>query len=220
MRVAAVTLGSFAAVRLFPAPKKARATTRGREGGGFRRRRMPMAALSSSSGKDAREVPLLFLDIDGVLNRTATAPQINLEQDKVDRLRDVLDKSGADVVLSTYWRAFEEYIAYTFGRMGAQGERVVGRTPGNPHLQDSVAHDDAVKTTRIVEIATYMEERFGADQAAWPDFAIVDDKQVVPDGNAWSSRFVRTTHDVGLTDELAAELLGALTGVPSAVDAR
>lgn len=179
-----------------------------------------MAALSSSSGKDAREVPLLFLDIDGVLNRTATAPQINLEQDKVDRLRDVLDKSGADVVLSTYWRAFEEYIAYTFGRMGAQSERVVGRTPGNPHLQDSVAHDDAVKTTRIVEIATYMEQRFGADQAAWPEFAIVDDKQVVPDGNAWSSRFVRTTHDVGLTDELAAELLGALTGVPSAVDAR
>ena len=220
MCVAAVTLGSFAAVRLFPAPKKARATTREREGGGFRRSRLPMAALSSSSGKDAREVPLLFLDIDGVLNRTATAPQINLEQDKVDRLRDVLDKSGADVVLSTYWRAFEEYIAYTFGRMGAQGERVVGRTPGNPHLQDSVAHDDAVKTTRIVEIATYMEERFGADQAAWPDFAIVDDKQVVPDGNAWSSRFVRTTHDVGLTDELAAELLGALTGVPSAVDAR
>ena len=220
MCVAAVTLGSFAAVRLFPAPKKARATTRGREGGGFRRSRLPMAALSSSSGKDAREVPLLFLDIDGVLNRTATAPQINLEQDKVDRLRDVLDKSGADVVLSTYWRAFEEYIAYTFGRMGAQGERVVGRTPGNPHLQDSVAHDDAVKTTRIVEIATYMEERFGADQAAWPNFAIVDDKQVVPDGNAWSSRFVRTTHDVGLTDELAAELLGALTGVSSAVEAK
>ena len=220
MCVAAVTLGSFAAVPSCPAPTKARARTPGRGGVAFRRRRVPMAALSSSSGKDAREVPLLFLDIDGVLNRTATAPQINLEQDKVDRLRDVLEKSGADVVLSTYWRAFEEYIAYTFGRMGAQGERVVGRTPGNPHLQDSVAHDDAVKTTRIVEIATYMEERFGADQAAWPDFAIVDDKQVVPDGNAWSSRFVRTTHDVGLTDELAAELLGALTGVPSAVDAR
>ena len=66
-----------------------------------------MASLSSSSGKDAREVPLLFLDIDGVLNRTATAPQINLEQDKVDRLRTVLEASGADVVLSTYWRAFD-----------------------------------------------------------------------------------------------------------------
>jgi hypothetical protein len=31
---------------------------------------------------------------------------------------------------------------------------------------------------------------------------------------------VRTTHDVGLTDELAAELLGALTGVSSAVEAK
>ena len=99
----------------------------------------PILSSTSSSGDDARSTPLLFLDIDGVLNRTATAPQINLEQDKVDRLRTVLEASGADVVLSTYWRAFDEYIAYTFGRMIAQGERVVGRTPGNPHLMDSVA---------------------------------------------------------------------------------
>ena len=161
-----------------------------------------MAASSSSDPK-----PILFLDIDGVLNRTATAPQINLEQDKVDRLREVLAVSGAEVVLSTYWRAFEEYIAYTFGRMGAQGERVVGRTPGNPHLQDSVAHDDAVKTTRIVEITSYMESRFGSDRAVWPKFAIVDDKQVVPDGHEWSGRFVRTAHDVGLTDDAVTALV-------------
>ena len=68
MCVAAVTLGSFAAVCSFPTPRSARARTPGRAGGAFRaRRRVPMASLSSSSGKDAREVPLLFLDIDGVL---------------------------------------------------------------------------------------------------------------------------------------------------------
>ena len=127
------------------------------------------------------------------------------------RLRVVLEESGADVVLSTYWRAFEEYIAYTFGRMGCQGERVVGRTPGNPHLQDSVAHDDAVKTTRIVEIQTYMEQRFGSDQSLWPAFAILDDKQVVPEGHEWSELFVKTTHDMGLTETLAENLLEALT---------
>jgi len=154
--------------------------------------------------------PILFLDIDGVLNRTATAPQINLEQDKMDRLRDILDSSGAEVVLSTYWRAFEEYISYTFSRMGAQGERVVGRTPGSPHLQDSVAHDDAVKTTRIVEITAYMETRFGSDRAAWPSFAIVDDKAVVPEGHPWRGRFVRTEHHVGLTADAADELVAAL----------
>jgi hypothetical protein len=165
-------------------------------------------AMTASSSSEPK--PILFLDIDGVLNRTATAPQINLEQDKVDRLREVLAVSGAEVVLSTYWRAFEEYIAYTFGRMGAQGERVVGRTPGNPHLQDSVAHDDAVKTTRIVEITSYMESRFGSDRAVWPRFAIVDDKQVVPDGHEWSGRFVRTAHDVGLTNDAVTALVSAL----------
>ena len=38
-----------------------------------------------------------------------------------------------------------------------------------------MAHDDAVKTTRIVEITSYMESRFGSDRAVWPKFAIVDD---------------------------------------------
>ena len=167
---------------------------------------------TSSGGGDARTTPLLFLDIDGVLNRTATAPQINLEQDKVDRLRGVLETSGADVVLSTYWRAFDEYIGYTFGRMGAQGERVVGRTPGNPHLMDSVKHDDAVKTTRIKEIATYMEERFGPSDGpeGWPRFAIVDDKVVVPEGHPWRERFVKTEPEVGLTESHAERLVAAL----------
>lgn len=172
------------------------------------------ASSSSSSGGDARSTPLLFLDIDGVLNRTATAPQINLEQDKVDRMRAVLVASGADVVLSTYWRAFDGYIAYTFARMGAQGERVVGRTPGNPHLIDSIAHDDAVKTTRIKEIASYMEERFGpegeGEGGGWPRFAIVDDKVVVPEGHRWRDRFVKTDPDVGLTDEHVDRLVAAL----------
>lgn len=166
--------------------------------------------LVSSSGADARRTPLLFLDIDGVLNRTATAPQIAMEQDKVDRLRAVLHASGADVVLSTYWRAFDEYIGYTLGRMGAQGERVVGRTPGDPHLMDSVKHDNAVKTTRIKEIAAYMEERFGPEGPGWPRFAIVDDKVVVPDGHAWAARFVKTEPEVGLTDGHVERLVAAL----------
>jgi hypothetical protein len=78
-------------------------------------------------------------------------------------------------------------------------------------LLDSVAHDDAVKTTRIVEIQTYMEGRFGGDRSGWPVFAIVDDKQVVPEGHEWQNRFVQTTHDVGLTEKQAANLLHALT---------
>ena len=96
-------------------------------------------------------------------------------------------------------------------RDGAQGERVVGRTPGEPHLMDSVAHDANVSSSRIEEVRSYLSTRFGEDEAAWPRFAIVDDKQVVPeDGHAWSDRFVKTTHDAGLTDERAEALRAAL----------
>ena len=178
-----------------------------------------MGSLKSSGGEDARSVPILFLDIDGVLNRTATAPQINLEQDKVDRLKGVLETSGADIVLTTYWRCFEDYIGYVLMMMGAPGDRVVGRTPGEPHLMDSVKHDDNVKYARIMEIETYLTHRFGEDRSRWPKFAVVDDKQVVPAGHDWSDRFVKTEPESGLTDERAGALATALNLEPAEVAA-
>ena len=44
---------------------------------------------------------------------------------------EMLRESGAKVVLSTFWRAHEGYIAYVFFRMGLP-DVVVGQTPGAP----------------------------------------------------------------------------------------
>lgn len=85
-------------------------------------------AKASSTVRRAR--PVLFLDIDGVLNRTATAKQIIVEDDKVQRLHDIITSSDADIVLSSYWRSFERYIGYTFERHGLRKGCVVGRTAG------------------------------------------------------------------------------------------
>ena len=51
--------------------------------------------------------PVLLLDVDGVLNRTATAKQIALDEDLIALLRDVMERSACEVVLTTYWRYFE-----------------------------------------------------------------------------------------------------------------
>jgi hypothetical protein len=51
--------------------------------------------------------PVLLLDVDGVLNRTATAKQIALDEDLIELLRDVMERSACEVVLTTYWRYFE-----------------------------------------------------------------------------------------------------------------
>ena len=97
--------------------------------GGVRRSRT--RAVRTKAIASAR--PTLFLDVDGVLNETATAKQIALDEDKVHLLRDVLERSDAEIVLTTYWRYFREYLAYAFVRHGLP-DRVVGKTAGEPHL--------------------------------------------------------------------------------------
>ena len=154
--------------------------------------------------------PTLFLDVDGVLNETATAKQIALDEDKVNLLRDVLERSDAEIVLTTYWRYFREYLAYAFVRHGLP-DRVVGKTAGEPHRADSVAHDAAVSTNRVMEIEAYLRATHGEDEEAWPVFAIVDDKEVVAEGHRWRGKFVRTRHDEGLTRARADELVSILS---------
>lgn len=179
--------------------------------------RAPVRVCAQATAKASLTVrrarPVLFLDIDGVLNRTATAKQIIVEDDKVQRLHDIITSSDADIVLSSYWRSFERYIGYTFERHGLRKGCVVGRTAGEPHLGDSVAHDDKVHLARVLEIEEYLKRVYGIDEGEWPAFAIVDDKAVVPDDHAWSGAFVRTTHDVGLTDSHAERLKAILSTV-------
>ena len=49
--------------------------------------------------------PILFLDIDGVLNTKATfGVDAGLDAERVLMLRDVLKETGADIILSSAWR--------------------------------------------------------------------------------------------------------------------
>ena len=57
--------------------------------------------LMSAAG-EAAHPPVIFLDIDGVLNRTSGATHIRLDQDLVSRLRIIVQRSGCRIVLSTF----------------------------------------------------------------------------------------------------------------------
>ncbi|KAL7465486.1 hypothetical protein ACHAXS_005809 [Conticribra weissflogii] len=79
--------------------------------------------------------PVLFLDIDGVLNYVKHSPQIHLEKELVSRLKTILEETNALIVLSTFWRHFHEYISYVFHRHGIDAARFMlempmGITPG------------------------------------------------------------------------------------------
>lgn len=62
--------------------------------------------------------PIVFLDIDGVLNTSKHNSQINLMPDLVRRLKYIIETTDALIVLSTFWRHFHEYITYVLHRHG------------------------------------------------------------------------------------------------------
>jgi len=108
---------------------------------------------------------VVFLDLDGVVNRTKTAAQIILVPELVARLKAIIERGGrsctrvntkhvqhcdcganqkpigaispAQIVLSTFWRPFDDYVAYVLDRHGICGNLVVGATPGDPSVQRS-----------------------------------------------------------------------------------
>lgn len=59
---------------------------------------------------------ILFLDIDGVLNRNSTKERIGnymgIDAELLTRFRGLLERVDADVVLSSSWRLFDEFNKY------------------------------------------------------------------------------------------------------------
>ena len=149
--------------------------------------------------------PVIFLDIDGVLNRTSGATHIRLDQDLVGRLRTIVARSGCRIVLSTFWRGFDAYVRYILHRHGIDAAIVIGVTPGSEHGQwgaaqgsmglEASAHDDVQYANRAAEIHAWL-----AAHPAVTCFAVLDDRPTASDA-ALAAHFVRTDHRSGLTDD-------------------
>lgn len=140
--------------------------------------------------------PTIFLDIDGVLNRTSAATHIRLEPELVARLRALLKAvPDARIVLSTFWRHFEEYITYILHRHGVEGV-VIGRTPGRSDASSlsASAADASVYAGRAAEIRAWLEAHAGVDA-----FVILDDRPTAADREL-QPHFVRTDAAAGLSD--------------------
>ena len=98
--------------------------------------------------------PVLFLDIDGVLNRTSGATHIRLDQDLVSRLRIIVQRSGCRIVLSTFWRGFDAYVRYILHRHGIDAALVIGVTPGG-------SEDGQSQANRAAEIRAWLAAQPG-----------------------------------------------------------
>lgn len=141
---------------------------------------------------------VLFLDIDGVLNRTGYRPATSLglrswiEPELAARLDDVVRAIGATLVMSSDWRRGRD-LAVLRAELAAAGISAALRDV-TPELAGP----------RWREIAAWL----AAHDHAAEDAAIVDD---MFDMGPLAPRFVRTSPLAGL-DDSAARALRALFG--------
>jgi hypothetical protein len=152
--------------------------------------------------------PLLFLDIDGVLNSRrffvgryngADPDGMTWEESQIDPaavaiLNRILAETGAECVLSSTWRLMHPtfWIEDMLAGRGFTG-RIIDATP------------DLNDKPRGLEIQAWLD----AQREQPPAFAIVDDDE---DMVHLSHRLVRTTFDEGLTEADASRLIAMLRG--------
>lgn len=87
-------------------------------------------ATTSDPGED--RFPVIFLDIDGVLNTLETVKELSLplQASSIAALNELIEKSGARVVISSSWRCYYDLakIEEILNSYGFVGE-IVGQTP-------------------------------------------------------------------------------------------
>lgn len=144
--------------------------------------------------------PVLFLDVDGVLNdepylrsRSWRGAYGMIDRAKVDLLNGIVERTGCLIVLSSAWRSDSRFRPY-FRKRGAKvrfhRDWRTGRNRDDPWMRGR-------------EIADWLA-RNGS-----PAYAIVDDdSDMLPEQR---DRFVQTKFQTGLTPECAARIVALLT---------
>lgn len=152
--------------------------------------------------------PILFLDIDGVLNdHTWHQPADSTTIDKpcMDRLNKIIAETGCDIVISTAWR----YMVHSqvmnvigfFQMLRTHGLTKHARIIGLTH-PDEVRNDGTTWTTSDVEksdrghqIQNWLN-MFGADR----HYCVVDDRDDLGIQQLHAANFIQTQSNVGMTD--------------------
>lgn len=143
---------------------------------------------------------IIFLDIDGVLNRIGTRERtktrwqgyIGMEPELVERFNDVVAKTGIKVVLSSAWRLADDWLE-TMKANGLKCE-FLGRTPQLNGTNRS--------TGRGLEVKAWLDAQMVKSDFFVEKYCVIDDSSdFLPE-----QALFQTNYEYGL-DPVMAELL-------------
>merc|ERR1719316_2547524 len=137
------------------------------------------------------QCPVVFLDIDGVLNRsTADARYISIEEKPAANLKKLLHRSGARLVLSTSWRKYNEYISHILVNFGVlDASRPIAKEDRTPSFANSARRD--------LEILRFLQQE-GSAVSSW---VVLDDLDLLqfPTYDRMKDHVIQVDPTMGLT---------------------
>jgi hypothetical protein len=156
---------------------------------------------------------VLFLDIDGVLNSQEFLR--NNKSEPIDRknvtvLKNVIDKTGAVIVMSSAWRLwFDENMMpiegdsqYLYDILSEFGIRIFAKTP------DFSTEEIRVKKTfshvKAKEILAWLNENYNIDK-----YAVIDDLDLI--NEEVNAHLIRINGQVGITEEDAIRVINMVS---------
>ena len=193
--------------------------------------------VDNENGKDTklREIKLLFLDVDGVLNQYGNdeveSGDCSVDKVLVERLIDIVNKTGCKIVLSSNWRLDEESKIELFGAIRKYSNDTmeiycdvnkkqniyIGDTPDLDPEFDKM--EESARTEEILYVLeNVINEKNGYKVTNW---CVVDDLKL---GAIYSSQtgkfsnvagfnqhFCQTNPSQGLTKENMMKIIKILT---------
>ena len=101
---------------------------------------------------------VIFLDVDGVLNSSMTLYEdISLEDDLISNLKELVDKTGAKIILSSSWRLSTEAVATLMDKLDKFGLAISGMTCDGVDL-------DWLEKYEFDVTKKYLDTRFDYDE--------------------------------------------------------
>jgi len=142
---------------------------------------------------------VIFLDVDGVLNRCADSG-FGLEDDKLTLLAHIVDQTNCSLVLSSTWRQCQDQLIRLKIALEDRGMRLSGMTPSlAAPIEGSRIF---LGKPRGLEIQSWMD-----DHGTPARFVILDD---VDDMAHLRSKLVKTRSHEGLTPKIADDIIALL----------
>ena len=145
--------------------------------------------------------PVLFLDVDGVLNQRGTLHRFQgvrgVDPEKVEQLHRIIAATDCRIVLASTWRKYPDHVAHLAEQLGVPyTSRLIGQTP--------------VDVPAFTGGYTSRGHEIGAFLAAHPEikvFVILDDDR---DMGQLTKFAVYTDDASGLTPAIANKVISRL----------